>query len=74
MKKELSYKKYNQLAKKYWIDAKSREKTIKEKFLKACIELPQYVLNIAKNAILEKSKTDFYYEMIMNKYFRFNEV
>ena len=88
---ELSYKKYNQLAKKYFIDVNSREKTIKEKFIKACMELPKYdlmnshiidnffengerVYNIAKNALIERAKIDFYFEMILNKYFRFNEV
>lgn len=88
---KLSYTKYNKLAKKYWINASSTEKTIKEKFIQACTELPKYDLmysriianffengerveNIAKNALLEKAKNDFYFEMILNKYFRFKEV
>jgi len=91
MKKELSYKKYNQLAKKYFIDVNTRENTIKEKFIKACMELPKYdlmnshiianffengerVADIAKNILIEKAKTDFYFEMILKTYFRFSEV
>jgi len=91
MYKDVSYKKYNQLAKKYFIDVNSRENTIKEKFLKACMELPKYdlmnshiidnffengerVANIAKNILIEKAKTDFYFETILKTYFRFQEV